>query len=524
MIGMWLPIWTLLAGPPIHPRSEARYAFVSRDMAQRDSWLVPYNGDQPHLTKPPLTYWLEAASITVLGPTELAVRLPSAVAGSLVVVLLVGLGTKLYGRRFGLIAGAILAVMPLHIVVSRLTLTDGPLALWWFATLAFGYLSVRESHRLRWPVLLWSAVALGWLTKGPLILLPLAALLVWLIAGSRWRDIAKLRPLVGLPLSMLPILAWAVTVAITHEQALDVWRTEVLGRASGGGAHAAPLWFFLPVLLVGMFPATAMMNLPGLNHPAGRTWRLIRIGRERALWLWAVVLPLIVFSIPAGKLATYILPVAPPLALLVAPVIDGWLTRRADGRKGWPDVRITLFVVAVVVTVGGFIAVYRILGSALLWIAVPAVPILIAAGYAMFIWNARPQRRRSALIALWATVIVAWMCGHLASTIILNRFATPVLLSRIEAETALTVPFIATFDHEDEALAFYTGRFVPRIDGADQVAALADQYGRNLVIVAEPPDWAAMAEANPDVAGRFDHLFNWPSWPGDESRDVYRPR
>ena len=524
MIGMWLPIWTYLSGPPIYPRSEARYAFVSLDMAQRDSWLVPYNGSEPHLTKPPLVYWLEAASIKAFGANEFAVRLPSALAGSLAIVLLVGVSTKLHGRRRALIAGAILAVMPLHVVVSRLTLTDALLALWWFATLEFGYLSVHEPRRRRWPILLWSAVALGWLTKGPLILLPLGILVIWLVVGSRWRDIVRLRPLIGLPLSIVPIAAWAVAVAVTHEQALDVWRTEVLGRASGGGAHAAPVWFFLPVLLVGMFPATAMMNLPGLNHPAGKTWRLIRIGHQRALRLWAVVLPLVIFSIPSGKLATYILPIAAPLSLLVSPVVDGWLTRRADGRKGWPDVRITLFVVALVVCVGGFIVVQKMLGATWLWVAAPSVLILLAAAYAVMIWQRRPELRRRALIALWSTVIFAWMVGHLASSIIFGRFAAPVLLQRIAAETALDTPFIATFDHEDESLAFYSGRFVPRVDAPEQVTDLIDRYGRDLVIVAEPPDWAAMAEEHPEVAERFDHLFNWPSWPSDESRDVYRPR
>jgi len=524
LIGTWVPIWAFLGDPSLNPRSEARYAWVSLDLAQRGSWLVPYNGDEPHLTKPPLTYWLEAASIKAFGVDEFAVRLPSALAGSLVILLLVGLTDKLHGRRRALIAGALLAVMPLHVVISRLTLTDGLLALWWFATLAFGCLAVREPRRRRWAALLWCAIAMGWLTKGPLILLPLAVLAIWLAVGGRWREIRHLRPWIGLPLSLLPIAAWAIATAFTHAEALDVWRAEILGRASGGGTHPQPFWFFIPVVLVGMFPATAMLNLPWLNHRARVTGRVIRRGRESALWLWAVVLPLVIFSLPAGKLPTYVLPLAPPLALLAAPVIEAWLTRRADARKDWPDVRITLFVVALVLTVGGFIASHVMLGPMWWWVPLPAVAVLIATGWQWWIWQRRPALRSRALAITWLTIVLAWGWGYFAVGVISNRFAAPVLLQRITAETSLAEPVVATFDFEHEALAFYSGRFVWRLNTAAKIRDLADEHGRRLVIVAKPADWQAMAGTHPETAGRFERLFDWPLWPADGERHVYRPR
>ena len=450
-------------------------------------------------------------------------RLPSALAGSLLVALVVGLATKRHGVRRGLIAGALLAVMPLHVAVSRLTLTDGLLALWWFATLACGCLAVTEPSRRRWPVLLWLAVALGWLTKGPLILLPLAILAAWLIVGRRAGDLRKLRPVPGLALSLVPIGVWAVLVLLTHEQAAGVGKAEVLVRAAGGGAHAKPFWYFLPIFLVGLFPATAMMDLPGLNHRASHTMRLIRIGHERALWLWAVVLPLIVFSIPSGKLPTYILPAAPALAMLVAPVIERWLTADRPSRP-LPDVRITLFVVVLGASVGGFVAAGWLLGRDWLWLGLPALLVLAAAGHALVIWTDQPRRRRAALTALWASVVLLWVWGDFASTIVLRRYDTPKLLARIHAVTDLPAPRLAAFDHEDESLSFYSGRFVPRIDGAEAVADLADRYVRDLVIVAEAPDWDAMAAEHPEVADRFDELFTWPTWPGDEVRSVHRLR
>ena len=76
-----LPIFYGLGNHPLYGRSDARYAEVSREMAAGGEWLIPQKGDRPHLTKPPLVYWAEAAMMRLEGPTELAARLPSAIAG-----------------------------------------------------------------------------------------------------------------------------------------------------------------------------------------------------------------------------------------------------------------------------------------------------------------------------------------------------------------------------------------------------------------------------------------------------------
>src|SRR5262245_13335251 len=75
----WIASWN----HPLHAPDEGRYGTVSAAMAESGEWLVPRFRGMPHLTKPPLIYWLEAASIRALGRHEFALRLPSLAAGSL---------------------------------------------------------------------------------------------------------------------------------------------------------------------------------------------------------------------------------------------------------------------------------------------------------------------------------------------------------------------------------------------------------------------------------------------------------
>ena len=76
---------------------EGRYSSGGMQMEQSGDWLIPtVDGETPHLTKPPLTYWALAASFTLLGRNEWAARLPGALAYIGTGLLLFGLGFKRY--------------------------------------------------------------------------------------------------------------------------------------------------------------------------------------------------------------------------------------------------------------------------------------------------------------------------------------------------------------------------------------------------------------------------------------------
>ena len=103
-----LTFFLLLGSRALNEPDEGRYSEVAREMIETGDWLVPHLWYLPHLDKPPMTYWLVAASMEVFGQNEWAARLPIALAGISGVWAAFLLGRSLGGRRAGLWSALIL--------------------------------------------------------------------------------------------------------------------------------------------------------------------------------------------------------------------------------------------------------------------------------------------------------------------------------------------------------------------------------------------------------------------------------
>src|SRR6266536_1549184 len=74
-----------LGAVPLLGPDEPRYARVAVEMHRSGDLVTPALQGRPWLEKPILYYWLAAASFAVLGENEAAARLPSVMAGVLLV-------------------------------------------------------------------------------------------------------------------------------------------------------------------------------------------------------------------------------------------------------------------------------------------------------------------------------------------------------------------------------------------------------------------------------------------------------
>ena len=516
-------LWIMRAGHPLWPPDEGRYGSVSMHMAGGEGWIVPQRQGQPHLTKPPLTYWAQAWGLKILGHHELAVRGPSLLASSLMILILLGVGWRIGGPVLGVIAAGLLSLMPLHVGASWLAITDPMLALFWFAALACGYFAVQE-RRARWTALMWIAIALGLLTKGPLALTPIGVLLLWLLISSRRREAWRLGIPIGLPASLIPVAIWVAMVINTRPEAVNIWLHETVGRTVGSGAHPEAWWYYIPYFFAGLFPATAMMTLPGWNIRFKMAWEKIRNGEAVCLWALAVIAPLVMFTSIAGKLPTYILPLAAPMALLTAMMLHRWLTGEADHpTKGMrpPDVVVTVTVCVTVLLLAVAGAVVTMLQVSALWMIAPLLLLPLSSGWMWFNWKRRPSMRSRTMLLVWAAGIVCWCWALRLEQHFFEPHSARTMMEKLPAVSGVAQPRLATYGFDDPTLAFYSQRDVPPLSSQRLLEPLNNPDGA-MILLASDDDWQAFTDQHPQRAAMFVHLDNWSRWP-DHKTLILRP-
>lgn len=305
---------------------EGRYTAVALRMLQTGDWLDPQiHHDTPHLTKPPLTYWVLAASLGTLGSTTFAARLPNALALAGTVLLLALAGRRLTPSRPWLPA-SLYALSAFPRIAAGVVTTDTLLVLWTtMAGVAFACWRFDAQRPARWLRWMWVALALGFMTKGPPALLPLLGILCFTAWQDGGRALLRLFLPSGLLLFVLLALPWFVAVAQAHPGLAERFLVhEVVDRVASTAHHRNPeasylLLVYLPLLLTGAFPwlldAWRGMGraLGSLRHPG----RADGDATERFLLCW-LLLPTLVLFISRSRLPLYLLQVFPPLLLLAA--------------------------------------------------------------------------------------------------------------------------------------------------------------------------------------------------------------
>ena len=330
---------------------EGRYTNVALQMLHTGDFIsLRRNEESLHFTKPPVTYWTIAASVTAFGRTEWAVRLPMALAFAFTVALVFQLGKRFVPDKPWLPA-LIYATSPVPFLAANSVNTDTMLA----ATEALAvFFYVRERFgggSPRWLDAMWAGFGLAFLTKGPPSLLPLLAILAFEISQGRSKRL--FRPLGLLAFAVIG-LGWFLVVIRRHPGLLDFFLGhEVYARIATDKLKRFPQWYgpfvvFVPTLVLGSLPWLAAA-LPRLVE----RWkaRSAMPDELRFLWFW-LALPLLIFSLSRSRLPLYVLPLFVPISLLLG---------RALSQCRWRPLTVGLLTLWVVLLLGVKygVAVYR---------------------------------------------------------------------------------------------------------------------------------------------------------------------
>jgi 4-amino-4-deoxy-L-arabinose transferase-like glycosyltransferase len=320
-----------LGRPALWEPDEGRYAEIAREMVLTHDYVTPRDNWVRYFEKPPLVYWAEALSIKLLGPDELAVRLPAALASVAEVTVTAALGEAMFGAAVGLAAAMVLALSPLVFGFARFATLDPALALFVTAALGAFWAAARApdfdgAAARRWFLLAAVLAAAGTLTKGPVaVVLPGAIGLAWLLAERRAREILRMPWLGAIAIYAAIAAPWFVLAARRNPEFLRFFFIhEHVDRYLENAEHGWGPYFFVVVVIAGMWPwiclvpmgVRELMRTRGGGDEAEARRRRPAARGSLAFLLWWFGIILVFFSIPRAKLGSYILPAIPPLAIV----------------------------------------------------------------------------------------------------------------------------------------------------------------------------------------------------------------
>ena len=302
---------------------EAAYAGFALNMYERGNWTNPeFLWSDVH-RKTPFHFWSIAVSYAVFGVNEFAVRFPASLAVLSTALILLCLSGPVFGRAAAAWSFIVFTTSFLCISMAKMSLTDAWLM--FFETLAVvSLLRYLNKPSIGWNLLLWTAVSLGILVKGPPIII--------LIAGV-WIGLAILHPerkrLIGTHpwffgfISLLPFLIWAWFSYKNDAGKLLVFLYEwyVVKRIGGVvfGQTGPPGYHFV-VAMIAFLPWLPLM-LKGF-------WQTIAKPRKSpqysAICCW-LIFGWGFYELMSSKLPSYAMGAHPAFALAISLVIIDYL-------------------------------------------------------------------------------------------------------------------------------------------------------------------------------------------------------
>ncbi|WP_409319099.1 ArnT family glycosyltransferase [Pseudomonas sp. KCJK9016] len=323
--------------------TEARVAGIAMEMHLDDDWVTPRLFGEPFLEKPPLSLWLDAGAMRVFGVSPWAVRLASAVAGLLSVMVLFGM-LRRFGRPKAIAwtAGILLATMASYWSNVRGVGEDALLALGVTTALLAFFQAQRHSTPGN-SLLFIVGIAIATLSKGVLgLAMPGVVIFAYLLADNlmdkRFKLTDWLRPGLLTVVGLIPLLIWLVVLYQRggSQAVSEVLLTNSVGRFSGSfveAGHYEPFYYYIAKLPEAFLPWNILVYL-GLWHFR----KQLKANRYLLFFSLWIVAQFIMLTLASSKRTVYLMSMTPAAAVIAAEYA-GVLFERLKGRNsgflGW---------------------------------------------------------------------------------------------------------------------------------------------------------------------------------------------
>jgi len=353
---------------------EPRYAEVSREMVNGGDWILMHRNGELYTDKPPLFFWFNGiSSFLWQGVTPFSVRFPSALFGTLTVLLTFFIGRRLYSSRTGFLSGLILATSFQFAYLSTRGNIDTTLTFFttasilcfiqWYQSNQEGEISLKGMKGLSFYGY-YVGMALATLAKGPVgFILPLLVTLLFLLVQKDWKGIKAIRLLPGMLLFLAIVLSWYLPAVLMGGK--DYLNATLLhhsfDRFAKGSAHIRPIYYYLY-----QFPPNFLPWIIFLPAAMAYGFSRAMIAKRKEflfLMIWFICI-FGFFTLSKGKRGLYFLPLFPAVSLMVGRLWEDFVSfSMKHFRHEW--ITIPLY---------GLMGVICVAGVALPWVISAKLP------------------------------------------------------------------------------------------------------------------------------------------------------
>lgn len=358
---------------------ETRYVAMSRDMFNTKDFLTLYLNGQYFFEKPPLYFWQECLSFALWGGkvNEWTARFPVALLGFIFSFVVYFTARKRVSRRFGVFTSLILATSLEFIMLAKYAILD--IVLTFYVGLAlvcyFQVYFCQENHKKFYWWAFYFFTGLAVMAKGiPGIAIPFGTVFFTSIMAKKFKEIFK--PLYIIPGSiifLLIVLPWHIIMfkkydpLFYNEYIIKHHLHRFLNTANNEIGRKQPFYYYFLVVLWGFIPWVFSMIAVFVDKI--KNWGKLHyvekvrnfdftsmdnVHKALALCWVTVIWIMFFFSSSSTKLATYILPIYYPLAIIVGLMWQDYV----DKKKHEKPINISVQIFGWICLVAGFAAMF----------------------------------------------------------------------------------------------------------------------------------------------------------------------
>jgi 4-amino-4-deoxy-L-arabinose transferase-like glycosyltransferase len=326
---------SMLGSYPLECPDGARYAEIPREMLVTGDFITPHLNGLKYFEKPPLFYWLQAASLKAFGINEFGAGLPNALIG-IFCCLATYLGArKIFGRGAALLSSFILATCTIFFVLTQIATLDLTFTLFLTSAMLTFLIGINtppgNKSRKYYLFSTYILSAFAILTKGLIgAIFPILIIFFYVVLTNDWRNLKNYYIPSGIVLFLCIALPWHILVQIKNPEFFHFYFIEQhFLRYITVYAERTQPWWFLPTTLLGGFYPWMFFLFPVIIHNLSFRWQERMLHKNQMFFLIWPICIYIFYTFSSSKLVPYLLPTLSPLAILTGKYFaDHWQSNR----------------------------------------------------------------------------------------------------------------------------------------------------------------------------------------------------